>query len=100
MVQTESELELHGRDIIDLLREAGRSVPDDAAVTFRVPGGEWSYSVICENGGALSHLAVEGRASGFRVVVVPDTRRLFPVGSRVRVDVGAGTVEIVEGPTP
>ena len=63
-----------------------------AAVTAHKGGGG---AVVCESGGRLSHLAVEGLESGFRVVVVPNARQKFPAGSRVRVDIGAGRVEVV-----
>lgn len=62
-----------------------------AAVTAHRAGG----AVIAEDGGVLTHLAVEGREAGFRVLVLPKARTLLPAGVQVVVDATARTVRVL-----
>jgi rifampicin phosphotransferase len=53
-------------------------------------------AIVTDHGSFASHAAIMGREMGFPAVVgtVDGTRRI-PTGARVRVDGGAGTVEIL-----
>lgn len=58
-------------------------------------------AVITEMGGAISHAAIVARENGIPAVVgVPGATRHILDGQRVRVDGGAGTIEIVEASPP
>ncbi|MEV6275157.1 aminotransferase class III-fold pyridoxal phosphate-dependent enzyme [Nocardia sp. NPDC051832] len=88
--------------VLTSLRDIGRLRTGDILVTqFTDPG--WTPAlglvagVVTEVGGMLSHAAVIGREYGIPAVLnVPDATRTLRSGQRVRVDGGAGTVEILD----
>lgn len=54
-------------------------------------------AVITETGGALCHLAVEGRETDIPIVRVEDALKKFPEGSYVAVDCEKGNIRILPG---
>ncbi|MEV0251091.1 aminotransferase class III-fold pyridoxal phosphate-dependent enzyme [Nocardia sp. NPDC050712] len=88
--------------VLTSLRDIGRLRTGDILVTqFTDPG--WTPAlglvagVVTEVGGMLSHAAVIGREYGIPAVLnVADATRTLRSGQRVRVNGGAGTIEILD----
>lgn len=51
--------------------------------------------IICENGGAMSHLAVVGLEEGLLVALQKDARRIFPEGTLVAMNGQEGSIEVM-----
>jgi phosphohistidine swiveling domain-containing protein len=56
--------------------------------------------VITLNGGALSHLAVNGLSEGFLIVRDPKAKKKFAEGNYVQIDAQAGTLELISNHKP
>jgi len=55
-------------------------------------------ATICEKGGSMAHLISVGRENNLIIVRVPDSRKLYPVGSKVDINADKGLVILNEGP--
>jgi phosphohistidine swiveling domain-containing protein len=55
---------------------------------------KFARAVIAERGGKMAHLAIVGLEEGFKVVVQPKARQMYPSGTEVTVDCDKGKVDI------
>jgi phosphohistidine swiveling domain-containing protein len=92
--------------VVPTLAEAGQLQPGDILVTTTT-SPSWSTwypvlgALVTETGGALTHAAVVAREFAIpAVVAVPEATRRIRTGMRLRVDGGAGLVEVLDDTAP
>jgi phosphohistidine swiveling domain-containing protein len=92
--------------VVSTLADADRLQPGDILVTTTT-SPSWSTwypilgALVTETGGALTHAAVVAREFAIpAVVAVPGATRRLRTGMRLRVDGGAGRVEVLDESTP
>ena len=91
--------------VIHELSEIGRVTRDEILVTNSTdPGWTPVFSVIAavvlETGGLLAHGSCLAREYGMPAVHLPRSTKLIPDGALIRIDGDAGTIELLEVPSP